>query len=370
MVSVDNLQTEVRNRKSSYPDPLKDQETLTRPELVTVVEKGSFPSPDVSVMGRSPGVWYSRYQCAGFSLPTLDEVGGVLTRLVTQEWNWMHWTQSPPPPPAPGLPASSKCVSCSPVLSVYDRVWQSVSGFSARKPTCLQIISHTLQGDPSQLERCYSGIFLFLSGHSFQPENRSLCQSVWAAVTEYRRQGASTTFIFLSLEAGSLWSRCWQICVWLRIHFLACRQLPSFDILMWQREGSYVSPSFFFYKGTNAILEGSTLMSSSPPKGPHFQIPSQWRLVFNIWILGFPGGASDKESACQWRGWKRSSFDPWARKIPWRRKWQQTPVLLPGKSHRQRSLVDYHPRGHKESDMTEIMSIWVLRGNKYSVHSS
>ena len=56
MVSVDNLQTEVRNRKSSYPDPLKDQETLTRPELVTVVEKGSFPSPDVSVMGRSPGV--------------------------------------------------------------------------------------------------------------------------------------------------------------------------------------------------------------------------------------------------------------------------------------------------------------------------
>ena len=155
-----------------------------------------------------------------------------------------------------------------------------------------------------------------------------------------------------------------------RIHFLACRQLPSFDILMWQREGSYVSPSFFFYKGTNAILEGSTLMSSSPPKGPHFQIPSQWRLVFNIWILGFPGGASDKESACQWRGWKRSSFDPWARKIPWRRKWQQTPVLLTGKFHGQRSLVDYHPRGHKESDMTEIMSIWILRGNKYSVHSS
>ena len=41
------------------------------------------------------------------------------------------------------------------------------------------------------------------------------------------------------------------------------------------------------------------------------------------------------------------------RKIPWRRKWQSTPVLLPGKSHGQRSLVGYRPWGHKESDMTE-----------------
>ena len=32
-------------------------------------------------------------------------------------------------------------------------------------------------------------------------------------------------------------------------------------------------------------------------------------------------------------------FDPWVRKIPWRRKWQLTPVFLPGKSHGQRSLV-------------------------------
>ena len=31
------------------------------------------------------------------------------------------------------------------------------------------------------------------------------------------------------------------------------------------------------------------------------------------------------------------------KKIPWRRKWQPTPVLLPGKSHGQRSLVGYSP---------------------------
>ena len=38
---------------------------------------------------------------------------------------------------------------------------------------------------------------------------------------------------------------------------------------------------------------------------------------------------------------------------PWRRKWQPTPALLPGKSHGRKSLVGYSPRGHKESDMTE-----------------
>ena len=49
----------------------------------------------------------------------------------------------------------------------------------------------------------------------------------------------------------------------------------------------------------------------------------------------------------------RPGFDPWVRKSPWRRKWQSTPVLLPGKSHGQRSLVGCSPWGRKESDRTE-----------------
>ena len=47
-------------------------------------------------------------------------------------------------------------------------------------------------------------------------------------------------------------------------------------------------------------------------------------------------------------------FDPWVEKIPWRRKWQLTPVFLPGKSHGQRNLVGYSSQDHKESDMTEV----------------
>ena len=49
----------------------------------------------------------------------------------------------------------------------------------------------------------------------------------------------------------------------------------------------------------------------------------------------------------------RPAFDPWIRKIPWRRKWQPTPVFLPGESHGWRSLVSYSPWGHKELDTTE-----------------
>ena len=66
-----------------------------------------------------------------------------------------------------------------------------------------------------------------------------------------------------------------------------------------------------------------------------------------------PRWLSGKESACQCRSHRRCGFNPWVRKIPWRRKWQPTPVFLPGKSQGQRSLVCYSPWGCKESDVTE-----------------
>ena len=51
--------------------------------------------------------------------------------------------------------------------------------------------------------------------------------------------------------------------------------------------------------------------------------------------------------------YRRPTFDPWVRKIPWRREWQPIPVFLPGKSHGQRSLSGYSPWACKESDMAE-----------------
>ena len=62
---------------------------------------------------------------------------------------------------------------------------------------------------------------------------------------------------------------------------------------------------------------------------------------------------NDKESPCQCR---RLRFDPWIGKIPWSREWQPTPVCLPGESHGLRGLAGCHPRGLKESDMSEQLS--------------
>ena len=59
--------------------------------------------------------------------------------------------------------------------------------------------------------------------------------------------------------------------------------------------------------------------------------PLEPNTFFLISVLGFPGGSVvKKKSACQ--GWSHR-FNPWVGKIPWRRKWQPTPVFWPGKSH-------------------------------------
>ena len=72
---------------------------------------------------------------------------------------------------------------------------------------------------------------------------------------------------------------------------------------------------------------------------------------------GFHRWLSGKESACQCRRCRRCRFNPWAEMIPWSRKWQPAPVFLPGKFLGQRSLVGYSPWSHKESNMTERLSM-------------
>ena len=68
---------------------------------------------------------------------------------------------------------------------------------------------------------------------------------------------------------------------------------------------------------------------------------------------GLPRWRRGKETACLcWRH-KGCRLDPWVGKIPCCRKWQPTPVFLPGKFHGQRSLAAYSPWGCKNSDTTE-----------------
>ena len=69
-------------------------------------------------------------------------------------------------------------------------------------------------------------------------------------------------------------------------------------------------------------------------------------------LLGLLWELSGIEPACDAGDARRHKFDPWVGKIPWRRKWQPTPVFLPGESHGQRSLAGYSPWGCQRVDMT------------------
>ena len=102
------------------------------------------------------------------------------------------------------------------------------------------------------------------------------------------------------------------------------------------------------------------LVTKPPP-------PYRYACIY-VFIMSFPGGASGEEPACQCRRCERCGFDPWIRKIPWRRAWPPTPICLPGESPwteevvrvyfswkflGQRSLVGYSPKCCKESDTAE-----------------
>ena len=118
-------------------------------------------------------------------------------------------------------------------------------------------------------------------------------------------------------------------------------------------------PSPFFLPQTSENAP-ELIRRSHQTLGPHIPrvkwLGSASLYLFN-WVFTpthfkrLPRCAVGKETACQCR---RPKFDPWVGKIPWRRKWQPTPVFLPEKSHGQRSLMGYSPQGRKESDTTEL----------------
>ena len=95
--------------------------------------------------------------------------------------------------------------------------------------------------------------------------------------------------------------------------------------------------SLFLYKDGNSRvlleMERQGLNSNQIFISP-FPVPTIYNSLGLPWWLRWLG-------VCLQCG--RPGFDPWVGKIHWRRKWQSTPVLLPGKSHGQRSLVGYSP---------------------------
>ena len=98
--------------------------------------------------------------------------------------------------------------------------------------------------------------------------------------------------------------------------------------------------------------------------------PWEWKsdtIKMYLWFtLGLPRWCSGKESInLPMQEIQETWVQSWVGKIPWSRKWQPTPEILPEKSHGQRSLVGYSPWGHKELDTTD----WAQR-NSYCVYDS
>ena len=108
----------------------------------------------------------------------------------------------------------------------------------------------------------------------------------------------------------------------------------------------------------NLGIHGSGLWNGPPSQGPH---QSQWSIISRSQC--FPDGASGQEPTCQYRRGKRQGFDPWLRKIPWRRECLPTPVFLPGESHGQMNLVGWSPWGRKASGNTDLACMQACIGH-------
>ena len=96
-------------------------------------------------------------------------------------------------------------------------------------------------------------------------------------------------------------------------------------------------------------LDEGYLLTAAPTDLECGVTPLGQKVLFNN-KMELPWWLSCKELACHCRN---CTFDPWIGEIPWRGKWQPTPVFLPGTSQGQRSLVGYSPWGHKK-----LNTIW------------
>ena len=134
-----------------------------------------------------------------------------------------------------------------------------------------------------------------------------------------------------------------KVCKWQRGRNSRKAQGPS----------AFLLPTLFLFPPFLAFFH--PFFFFSPRSSPPFTIGKSWGhlgtfndtsggdlilpwgsfLLFVSLLRGFPG----EEFAYQFSRLKSRGLDPWVRKILWRRKWQNTSVFLPGKSHEQRSLV-------------------------------
>ena len=111
---------------------------------------------------------------------------------------------------------------------------------------------------------------------------------------------------------------------------------------------------FFNHCGLSLLMPDNILALKSPLWREYSHTNSHTlqvctAYVYSVFCFLPIFGTSGSASTCQCSRLKRHGFNFCMGKVPWRRKWQPTPVFLPGKSHGRRRLMGYSPWGRKES---------------------
>ena len=89
--------------------------------------------------------------------------------------------------------------------------------------------------------------------------------------------------------------------------------------------------------------------------------------MLHLVVIIFHRWSSGEESTCQCKRHRKCRFDPWIGKIPWSRKWQPTPVFLPGTSHGQKSLAGFRPWVEKTWTWQHTLMSLVLQKSSKTV---
>ena len=144
-------------------------------------------------------------------------------------------------------------------------------------------------------------------------------------------------YIFISNWVWKKWKSLSHVQLFVTPWTVACQDPLSMEYFRPENQSGF-SP---FSKGSSQFRDwtqascfaGGFFTIWAPREVLDLELLKVCSLPLWIWlmtIMGFPGGAVVKESACQCR---RCRFNPWVKKIPWSRKWQPTSLFLPGKSH-------------------------------------
>ena len=146
--------------------------------------------------------------------------------------------------------------------------------------------------------------------------------------------------------------------------YITCVHAKSFQLCLIFGNPMDSSPPISSVRG---ILQARILEWIAVPSFRGSSKPRNWIHVSGTGrqvLYHFPGGSDGKSVCLQLR---RPRFDPWVGKIPWRRKWKPTSVLLPWKSHGRRSLVGYKSLAVAGHDWVTSLSLFFTTSATWEV---